>query len=132
MWGFLTLAFNFIPSVGSILITSISIIFAILQFYPLWGPVIAVSIVTLASQMIIGNVIDPLVTGDQLNVSPLFIFCSLLYWGWVWGIAGMLLAVPIAVIIQVVCEALGFHAITVSFSHAGIIYKKQKMQHHED
>ncbi len=127
-WGILTLGFNFIPSIGSIVITAISIVFSVLQFYPYWTPVIGVAIVTLATQMIIGNVIDPLLTGDKLNISPLVIFCFLLYWGWVWGIVGMLLAVPIAVIVQVICKALGLHSVSILFTNARIIYKKQKSE----
>ncbi len=130
LWGILTLGFNFIPSVGSILITAVSIVFSVLQFYPQWTPIIAVAALTLATQMIIGNVIDPLVTGDRLNVSPLVIFCSLLYWGWVWGILGALLAVPIAVIIQVISEALGFHSLNVSLAHGRVIFKRQKTGGH--
>lgn len=126
LWGILTLGFNFIPSIGSIAITAISIVFSMLQFYPHWTPIIGVIVLMLAAQMIIGNVIDPLVTGDTLNVSPLVIFCSLLYWGWVWGIVGMLLAVPIAVMIQVVFQAFGFHRPNVLLAHARIIYKKRK------
>ena len=129
MWGLLTIAFNFIPSVGSILITVVSILFSMLQFFPEWGNVIAVSVVTLSTQMIIGNVLDPLITGNRLNLSPLIIFLSLLYWGWVWGIGGMFLAVPIVVIVQVICESLGFHHISVAMSNPRAIWKQVKHQH---
>lgn len=131
LWGILTVLFNFIPNVGSVVITVVNIAFALLQFYPDWGPVIAVSVVTIAAQLIIGNAIDPLVTGDYLDVSPLVIFCALLYWGWVWGIGGMLLAVPLVVITQVICsDALDMRQVAVALSNGNKLKKhRQKSEH---
>ncbi len=103
-WAILTFVLNFIPSVGSIIVTMASILFAFLQFSPSWGGVIAVMTVTILTQTIIGNVLDPLLIGDRLNLSPLVIFLSLLYWGLIWGPAGMLLSTPITVTIRVLLE----------------------------
>ena len=55
--------------------------------------IIAASLVI--TQMVIGNVIEPKITGKSLNISPLVILISLILWGWMWGIVGMVLAVPI-------------------------------------
>ena len=53
--------------------------------------------------MILGNIIDPRIQGVQLNMSPLMILISLSVWGYIWGLPGMFLAVPIMSIIQIVC-----------------------------
>ncbi len=52
-------------------------------------------------QVSIGNFLDPKIMGDSLNISPLIIFLSMVFWGWLWGPMGMLIAVPLAVCIKV-------------------------------
>lgn len=104
IWAILTFLFNFIPSIGSVVITFITGVFALIQFYPDWNPVIAAFTGMAATQFVIGNVIDPKLTGDRLNLSPVVVLLSLLVWGWLWDIAGMFLAVPLTVSIKIVLE----------------------------
>jgi len=59
--------------------------------------------VLLGIQMTIGNVIAPKVMGDKLNLSPVVILLSLVFWGWLWGPIGALLSVPIASAIKIFC-----------------------------
>lgn len=104
LWAILTFLFNFIPSVGSIIISVISIAFCILQFYPSWTEVIIATVLILATQNIIGSIIDPAIMGDRLNLSPLFILFGFLYWSYVWGVVGMFLSVPLLVITRIVLQ----------------------------
>ena len=104
IWAVLTFLFNFIPSIGSVAITVLSAIFAVLQFLPDWQSIFAVVISMGSAQFIIGNVLDPKLLGDRLNLSPVVILFSLLAWGWLWGIAGLFLAVPLTVAIKIVFE----------------------------
>jgi predicted PurR-regulated permease PerM len=55
-------------------------------------------------QMGMGNALAPKILGDQLNLSPVVVLLSLLFWGWLWGIVGALLSIPIAAAIKIVCE----------------------------
>ena len=71
LWGVLAVILNFIPTFGSIIITLITIFMAVLQFLPDWTPVIIVAAGTIATQMIIGNILDPRLQGNQLNLSRL-------------------------------------------------------------
>jgi len=50
------------------------------------------------------NVLDPKIIGDNVGISPLVILVSLSIWGYIWGFAGMLIAVPMTVIIKIICE----------------------------
>ncbi|GAB6090456.1 AI-2E family transporter [Spirochaeta dissipatitropha] len=103
IWGILTFLFNFIPNIGSIIISAVSFLFIVVQFYPEpQAIIIALSIMWL-SQLIIGNIVDPKLQGDRLNLSPVVIIFSLLFWGWLWGIVGMFLAVPLTMVIKIIC-----------------------------
>ncbi len=104
IWAVMTFLFNFIPSIGSIAITVITAIFALVQFLPEWNPIIVTIISMSATQFIIGNILDPKLLGDSLNLSPVVILLSLLMWGWLWGTAGLFLAVPMTVVIKIIFE----------------------------
>ncbi|WP_018527305.1 AI-2E family transporter [Alkalispirochaeta alkalica] len=104
IWAIMTFLFNFIPSIGSVAITFITGVFAVIQFFPDWSPILATIIGMSITQFIIGNVVDPKMLGDRLNLSPVVILLSLLLWGWLWGPAGLFLAVPLTVVIKIVLE----------------------------
>jgi AI-2 transport protein TqsA len=104
IWAIMTFLFNFIPSIGSVVITFVTGVFALIQFYPDWNPVILTFSGMAVTQFLIGNVIDPKMTGDRLNLSPVIILLSLLVWGWLWDVAGLFLAVPLTVSIKIVLE----------------------------
>jgi len=104
-WGVLAFLLNFIPTVGSIVATIPPVLLAFVQFYPdrLWMAV-AVLVVLVLIQQVMGNFIEPKLMGENLNLSPVVILLSLVFWGWLWGITGALLSVPIAAAIKIVCE----------------------------
>jgi predicted PurR-regulated permease PerM len=95
---------NFIPTIGSIAAGFGVGLFALLQFWPVPGPIILVVLIMLAVNMIIGNVLEPKIMGDNLGISPLMMLISLSIWGFLWGFAGMILAVPMTVVVKIVCE----------------------------
>lgn len=103
-WGALAFFLNFIPTVGSIIASVPPIVLALVQFYPNIIPGIITFVSILGIQMIIGNGIAPKVMGDTLNLNPTVILLSLLFWGWLWGIVGALLSVPIIAAIKILCE----------------------------
>lgn len=104
IWSVLTFLFNFIPSIGSIAITIIAVVFAMVQFLPDWNPVLVTFACIGGAEFVIGNVIDPKMLGDRLNLSPVVILLSLLGWGFLWGVAGLFLAVPLTVAMKIVFE----------------------------
>jgi predicted PurR-regulated permease PerM len=68
------------------------------------GKMISVAVSMIAVQTVIGNFLDPRLQGQRLNLSPLLILFSLIFWGWIWGSVGMFLAVPLTVVIKIICE----------------------------
>ncbi|WP_224772745.1 AI-2E family transporter [Pelagicoccus enzymogenes] len=102
-WGVLIFFLNFIPTVGSILATLFPSLLSLLAFEtPL--PVIGIIGGVTATQILVGNVLEPRLMGNSLNLSPLVILLSLSLWGALWGVTGMFLCVPITVITMIVCS----------------------------
>jgi len=104
VWGVIQFFLNFIPTLGSIAAGMGISLFAIVQFWPNPAPIIIVIAIVLISNIILGNVIDPKIIGDHVGISPLMILLSLAIWGYLWGFAGMVIAVPMTVIIRIVCD----------------------------
>lgn len=103
LWGVMAVVFNFIPTIGSFIITALMIIMSVIQFAPAIGPVLFIAISTIAVQNIIGNFLDPKLSGNSLNLSPFIILVGLGLFGYIWGIVGMFLAVPLLSVLQIVC-----------------------------
>ncbi len=102
--GVLAFFLNFIPTIGSIAASIPPLLVAIVQFYPNWVPAILTLLSLLTIQFTIGNIMTPKIMGDTLDLSPVVILISLMYWGLIWGFSGALLSVPIAVMIKIICE----------------------------
>ena len=103
-WGVLTFLLNFIPTLGSVVASIPPILLAAIQFYPSFGETMVTALFLLVLQQLMGNVLAPRILGDHLNLSPALILFSLLFWGWLWGIPGALLSVPITSAIKIVFE----------------------------
>ncbi len=101
-WAFLIFLFNYIPTVGSITATLLPGLLALVQFDTL-TPFLVIVIGVSAIQVLVGNILEPRLMGDILNISPLVVVISLILWSILWGIVGMLLSVPITVAIIIVC-----------------------------
>ncbi len=102
-WGVLIFFLNFIPTVGSILATLFPSLLSLLAFdTPL--PIVGIIGGVTATQVLVGNVLEPRLMGNSLNLSPLVILLSLSLWGALWGVTGMFLCVPITVITMIVCS----------------------------
>jgi predicted PurR-regulated permease PerM len=104
VWGVIQFFLNFIPTLGSIAAGVGISLFALIQFWPDPAPIIIVVAIVLATNMILGNILDPKIIGEHVGISPLIILVSLAVWGYIWGFAGMVLAVPMTVIIKIVCK----------------------------
>ena len=100
-WAFFTFAFNFIPNIGSIAITLLIFLMSVIQFYPIWDAPIVIGLFISVIQILIGNILDPKLQGDQLDLSPLLILISLAFWGYLWGVLGMFLAVPLLEVLRI-------------------------------
>lgn len=102
LWGLMVFLLNFVPNIGSIIAAIPAVALALVQYG--WGRALAVLAGFVVVNMIVGNVVEPMLMGRRLGLSTLVVFLSLIFWGWLWGPVGMLLSVPLTMIIKILLE----------------------------
>jgi predicted PurR-regulated permease PerM len=101
VWAALTFFLNFIPNIGSIIAVILPTIMTLIQ-YESFGYALLVAGIISVFQNLIGNIVEPKIFGDKLGLSPIVILLSLLVWGYVWGIMGMFLSVPLTAVLKII------------------------------
>jgi predicted PurR-regulated permease PerM len=100
-WAVLIFVFNFIPTIGSIVATIFPTILALVQFEG-YVPFLVMGLGIGGLQFFIGNILEPRLMGNRLNLSPLVILLSLALWGTLWGFIGMIISVPLTAIAMII------------------------------
>jgi predicted PurR-regulated permease PerM len=103
VWGVASFVLNFIPYFGSIVITAASALMGFVQFGA-FEQALLIGGAALFIHIIIGNIVTPLLTGRASRMSPVAVFVGVLAWGWLWGLWGLFLGVPILMAIKAVCD----------------------------
>ncbi len=103
LFAMMTFLLNFIPSIGSIIAVVPPILIALIQFDSLVQPT-AIFALLLGLQMTMGNIIEPKVMGNKLRLNTLSVIFGLVLWGYIWGIPGMLLSVPMMVLLKLIFD----------------------------
>ncbi|MGK9475567.1 AI-2E family transporter [Melioribacter sp. OK-6-Me] len=101
VWATLSFLLNFIPNIGSIIAVILPALMTLIQFES-FGYTILVTATLILVQNILGNIVEPMVFGDRLGLNPLVILISLMLWGYIWGIVGMFLSVPLTAVIKII------------------------------
>lgn len=102
LWGFLAFILNYIPNIGSILAAIPAVILAAIQLGWSWAFLLLLGYALI--NVVWGNLLEPQILGRRLRLSPLAVFLSLVFWGWVWGPLGMLLSVPLTMVLKIAME----------------------------
>ncbi len=118
LWGLMAAVLNFIPYLGAIFGAVVVGLVALVSFESV-GQALIVPVVYIVVNGIEGQLVTPAVVGNRLSINPLVIVISVTFWAWMWGIAGMLVAVPILIVARILSEYLPAfsglgHAITTS------------------
>ena len=101
MFAMLAILLNFIPNIGSIIAVALPIPVLLLQFGFGWETFI-VLILTIIFQVSIGNILEPKMLGESMDLHPVTILLFLTFWGFIWGIPGMFLSVPITATLKII------------------------------
>ena len=103
VWGVAAGVFNSIPYVGAIIVTGLIGLIAFLQFGT-FTSVVQISGVVLAITSLEGFLLTPALMGRAARINGVAMFIGLLFWSWIWGIIGMIVAVPIMMVLKSICE----------------------------
>lgn len=102
VWGLIAFVLNYIPTIGSIIAVIPPVLVALL--FNGVSRAIATLVGLAVLQVVMGNFVDPRVQGKSLQLSPFIALVSIVFWGWVWGIPGAILGVPMTISIILFCQ----------------------------
>lgn len=103
LWGLLAAFLNFIAYIGPLITTAVIGLVAVVSFDTL-GQAVMPPLVYFTINAMEGYFVTPFVMGRRLTLNPVFILLSVVFWGWMWGIVGSLLAVPLLVTFKIICD----------------------------
>ncbi len=101
IWAFIVFITSYIPTIGAIVACGLPILYSLVTAPSLHQPILT-ALGLIALQIIFGNILEPKLTGKTLNLSTLAILINLVFWGVIWGIAGMFFSVPLLVAIFII------------------------------
>jgi predicted PurR-regulated permease PerM len=103
LWGVIVAVLNYIPYLGPLTALTLLTLVALVTFDEL-SRILLVPLTFVTMTTIEGQILNPMIVGHRLTLNPVIVFASLLLWGWIWGVLGVVLAVPILVTLKVVCD----------------------------
>ena len=103
VWGIIAGVTNLIPYIGSVIVLVAAGLVAFLQFNSLQMGIL-VSGVSLSIHTLIGNLLMPWLTSRTSRMNPVAVFVGVIFWGWLWGVWGLLLGIPITMVIKSICD----------------------------
>ncbi|MCU9850227.1 AI-2E family transporter [Defluviimonas sp. WL0024] len=114
MWGVIAFLFNFLPYVGAIAGVALAAAVAIITFDSVGYALLAPGFYLVATA-IEGQLVTPVVVGRRLELNAVFVFATVVFWAWMWGFAGALMAVPFLVCFKVLCDNVAALAVIGNF-----------------
>ncbi|MBT2304773.1 AI-2E family transporter [Variovorax paradoxus] len=103
VWGILAGVTNLIPYIGSVIMMAAAALVAFLQFNSIQMALV-VGGVSLLIHTLVGNLLVPWLTSRTSRMNPVAVFVGVIFWGWLWGIWGLLLGIPIMMVVKAICE----------------------------
>ena len=103
LWGTLSFLLNYVPNIGAVIAALPVALLALVQLG--MGSALLVLLGFAVVHIVLGNIIEPKLTGKGMSLSTLVVFLSLVFWGWVLGPVGMILSVPITSLVKIALES---------------------------
>ncbi len=128
LWSFLIFIFNFIPYIGPLFSSLFPAIFAVLTTSDLMQFVYVFAAIE-GVQIVLGNFVEPKMMGKGTNLGPVIVIVALAFWGMIWGIVGMILAVPVtAVLVIILSQIPSTRFMAILLSEKGFINFMKKIR----
>jgi predicted PurR-regulated permease PerM len=105
LWGALACILNFVPILGPMVGMVIFLMASVLSLGVVWGALLPVGLY-FAIHIIEGEIATPMVLAHRFTINPVAVILSLIFWYWMWGVVGAVLAVPVLAIVKIVCDEL--------------------------
>ena len=102
LWGLVAFLFNYVPIVGSIIAAIPAVILALVELTPMQALLLAAGYLVINSS--VSYLLEPILMGRSLGLSPLVVLLSLVFWGWLWGPVGMLMSIPLTMVLKILLE----------------------------
>ena len=103
LWGAMAFLLNFVPIVGPLVGVAVLALAGLLSFDTVWQALLPAGIY-LAIHFVEGETLTPMLLARRLTLNPVAVIIALVFWYWLWGVAGALLAVPMLAIFKIVCD----------------------------
>lgn len=102
-WGLFAFAINFVQMIGSVIATVFAVLFAFVELESP-GTMLLVTLLFTGVQVLFGSVIEPVLMGKSFSINILTVLVMLMFWGYLWGVPGLILSIPITVLIKTLLE----------------------------
>jgi predicted PurR-regulated permease PerM len=103
LWGAVAFLLNYVPILGPLTAVAIFFLAGLLTFDPLWRAILPAALY-LFIHVIEGEIVTPMLLARRFTLNPVVVILSLIFWFWIWGLAGAILSVPILAIIKIICD----------------------------
>ncbi|WP_213955284.1 MULTISPECIES: AI-2E family transporter [unclassified Variovorax] len=103
VWGIIAAVTNLIPYIGSIIMMALSALVAFMQFNTV-DMALLVGGISLVIHTLVGNLLTPWLTSRSSSMNAVAVFVGVIFWGWLWGVWGLLLGIPIMMVVKAVCD----------------------------
>lgn len=106
LWGTLVFILNYVPIIGPLCGLGTLLLAGLLTFEPLWQAALPAGIYLLI-HLLEGQFITPMLLARRFTLNPVLVILSIIFWYWMWGVPGALLAVPLLATVKIVCDRIG-------------------------
>ncbi|MFT6937771.1 MAG: putative PurR-regulated permease PerM [Saprospiraceae bacterium] len=102
-WGLLAFLLNYIQLLGSVIVTVLLVIFAVVEINTV-GSLVLFALILIIVQLAFGSVLEPILMGQSFKINTIAVLVMLMFWGYLWGVPGLVLSIPITVILKTILE----------------------------
>ncbi|MGB0862893.1 MAG: AI-2E family transporter [Saprospiraceae bacterium] len=102
-WGLLTFALNFVQMIGSVISTILLALFAFIEINTT-GNLLFFALILTGIQVLFGGVLEPIFMGQSFKINTIMVLVMLMLWGFIWGVPGLILSVPITVVLKTIID----------------------------